>query len=280
MKRIILLVSLLSLFIIGCGTIVKKPDIFSVKKLAIISVYANNSIYNVKTQSGQSGVDLKALKSLVGKEDDIETDEITQIATAGLEAYVNTLKGLNQWVVADPKSILNHQAYKAFPGYRSLEYTPAYNMKLISFGDVADSGNKRWVNGKEVHEEARKSVADLCKALNVDGVAIIQFDLAYKPVFLSGMKGTGLFSGVKAPAEPSVSSAMIIITKNGTIAAQSDAIQRGGGSRSDGERVTMLHQGRVTLKAGDGEAVREYVKMVKMSAEDLKTKIQKELAAK
>jgi hypothetical protein len=276
MKRVILLVSFLSLIILGCGSIIKKPDIFSVKKLAIISVYANHSIYNVKTKSGQAAIDLGALKTLVGKEDNIETNEITQIATAGLEAYFTTLKGINQWAIVDPKTILNHQAYKAFHDDKSTVYTPAYNMKLFRFEDVADSSSKTWRNGKEVHEEARKNLAQLCKALNVDGVAIIELDLAYKPVFLSGMRGTGLFSGVKAPAEPSVGAAMIVITKDGTIAAQSDR----GGDRFEGERVTMLHKGSVTLKAGDGEAVREYVKMVKMSAEDLKTKIQKELTAK
>lgn len=284
MKRTILLVSLLGLLISGCSSIVKKPDFYSVKKLAIVSVYANHKIYDVDGKMGQSGVDLRALKALVGKEDPIEADEIMQITTAGLDLYINELKKMNQWVIADPKTVLNHPAYKALQQSNFFNaisgVTPALNMKLIAFNEVADSTSKQWKNGKEVHEEARKSLAQLCKELNVNGVAIVELDLGFKTVFLSGMKGSGLFAGVKAPAKPSASSAMIIITKDGKIAAQTKGIQKGGGARFEGDKVTMLHQGRVTLASKDGAPVREYTKVVRMTAEDLRTKIEKELAAK
>lgn len=283
-KTMVVPVILAGLLAGGCSSIVKKPDIYTVKKLAIISVYANNSIYNSKTMKSDSGLNLAALKHLVGKEDEIETDEITQIVTGGFDAYLNSLKKLKQWVIVDPKTVFNHPSYKTLGGAGWIErlsyaqYTPAYNSKVIHFLTVAKTGSMSYVNGKEVHEEARKELAQFCKALNVDGVAIIELDLAYKPGFLSSMGGTGVFKSVKAPASPDVSAAMIIITKNGAIAAQTDGIAKGGGNRFVGEKVSMLHQGKVALKSKDGENVKEYVRVIALSAEDLRGRIEKELA--
>jgi len=76
------------------------------------------------------------------------------------------------------------------------EWVVPPGMERIPFESVAKTGSRKVVNGKEVHEEARENVAKLCQALNVDAVAIIQIDMAYKTGMLSGMSGTGVFSGV------------------------------------------------------------------------------------
>jgi hypothetical protein len=260
MKKIPLLAAVLVLgaSLPGCGaSIIKKPEVLSVKKMAIVSVVMNTDTYNIEQAKQKSGLDVRALKKMVGMEEDIDTDLYLQLVTSGLDSYHKELGSMSQW-----------QAKPFFvspPG-----------MHQIHYADVAKTGTTTYVDGKEVHEEARKKLGQLAKDLGVDGVVIIEIDFGYEPVFLSGMKGTGLLSGIRAPAKPSVSSSMVIITKDGAIAAQSPAVVKGGGTRYAGDKVNMIHQGKVDLKDKDGASVKEAARTIGYSAAGLKAKLLKE----
>ncbi len=123
-------------------------------------------------------------------------------------------------------------------------------------------------------------IAELCTQLNVDAVACIELDLGYKPGMFSGMSGTGIFAGIVAPATPSVSSAMVMISKDGKVVAQTGPVIKGAGQRYKGKSAAMLKRGKVTLQEKDAAAVVEFTKAIQLSAEGLRMKIQKEFGAK
>jgi hypothetical protein len=283
----------------GCGRILVKPDVFSVKKMAIISVYANHEIYNVKSAKTQKE-GLSALKAAVGKAisrtgESLDSEERIQISTYTLKVYEEMLNSIDPWTVLPTPEVINNQQYKAMMEDKDMgavmakikstlmkvgtaEWVMPPGLHYIPFSSVAKTGSKTYVNGKEVHEEARKKMAALCRDLGVDGVVIIHVDLAYKSGMLSGMRGTGIFSGVLGRATPSVSTAMVVITKDGRIAAQTSAVTRGGGRRYESDAAPMLKKGVVYLKDKKGKAVHQYNVAVEKSAAGLKEKILKELS--
>jgi len=264
----------------GCGAaILKKPEVLSVKKLAIVSVAINTDTYNIEEAKEKSGLDVRALKKLVGMEESIDTDPYLQLATAGLEAFTTTLNDMPQWDLIPPADVLNNEAYKAATWQGKAFFVAPPGMHLIPFADAARSGSTTVVDGKEIHEEARKKLGQMAKDLGVDGVVVIEIDFGYEPVFLSGMKGTGLLSGIRAPAKPSVSTAILIVTQDGTIAAQSPAIVKGQGTRYAGEKVPMIHSGKVDLKDDEGKSIKGAADTILMAAQGLIARILKEFEA-
>ena len=112
MQRILYIILILSLC--GCATtIVKKPTVFSVKKIAIISVYANADLHDVKSPK-QSATKLSVLKAMLGKEEDksLEGNELVQIVTYGLQVYGEQLDTLPNWRVIPPQQVLKSKKYK------------------------------------------------------------------------------------------------------------------------------------------------------------------------
>jgi hypothetical protein len=283
----------------GCATVLKKPDVLTVKRIAIASLYANYEIYDVKSAKSQKeGLNLlkAVVTTQVRKHEQVETDARLQITTYGLKVFFENLDALEQWDLVPPAEVIESAEYKDFfttdhgsklknligsvgKKLAMTEWVVPPGMERIPFESVAKTGSRKVVNGKEVHEEARAKVAQLCQALNVDAVAIVQIDLAYKKGMLSGMSGTGLFSGVLGRATPNVSAAMVMINKDGKIVAQTSPIARGGGTRfeSDGA-APMLKKGVVYLKDKKGKAVHAYDEAVEKSAVALKEKITKEFA--
>jgi len=272
---------LLGIFLMGCGaSIIKKPEILSVKKMAIVSVVMNTDTYNIEKAKQKSGLDVRALKKMVGMEEDIDTDQYLQLVTAGLDSYQKELNSMAQWELIPIAEVLDNESYKTSQWQGKPFFISPPEMHQIHYADVAKTGTTTYVDGKEIHEEARKKLGQLAKDLGVDGVVIIEIDFGYEPVFLSGMKGTGLLSGIRAPAKPSVSSSMVIITKDGAIGAQSPAVVKGGGTRYTGDKVDMIHQGKVDLKDKDGSSVKEAARTIGLSAAGLKAKILKEFESK
>jgi hypothetical protein len=279
MKKIPLLAAVLVLgaSLPGCGaSIIKKPEVLSVKKMAIVSVVMNTDTYNIEQAKQKSGLDVRALKKMVGMEEDIDTDQYLQLVTAGLDSYHKELGSMSQWELIPAAEVIDNESYKSSQWQAKPFFVSPPGMHQIHYGDVAKTGTTTYVDGKEVHEEARKKLGQLAKDLGVDGVVIIEIDFGYEPVFLSGMKGTGLLSGIRAPAKPSVSSSMVIISKDGAIAAQSPAVVKGGGTRYAGDKVNMIHQGKVDLKDKDGASVKEAARTIGLSAAGLKAKLLKE----
>lgn len=298
--KIIFVVPVL-LLLAACSSVLKKPDVLAVKRIAVVSFYANYEIYDVKSaKSEKEGLNLlkAVVMTQVRAHEQIETDARLQIATYGLKVFCDNMDAVDPWVVVPPAEVIESAPYKKFfkadqgselknligevgKKLAMTEWVVPPGVERIPFEMVAKTGSTSYVNGKEVHEEARAKVAQLCKALNADAVAIIQLDLAYKTGMLSGMSGTGIFSGVLGRATPNVSAAMVMINQEGKIVAQTSPIVRGGGERFESDDAApMLKKGEVFLEDKKGKAVHAFDMAVEKSAVALKARIEKEFAAK
>lgn len=287
MKRI--LAAILFAQFAGCAApIVKKPTVFEVKKLAIVSIYSNSDIYDVKSGEAK-GTGLAALKKLKGVVEGEKqlSDESVQLSTHALQQFADNMQ-TSQWQIVKPSTIIQSKAYKNFVTEMNsggilqraalADWSTPPGMTLVPFTSIAGKANTRSF-GDDPTAKIKARLAQLSKELNVDGVAVIEVDLAYKSGMLSGMSGTGLFSGVRGKATPSVSSAMIVVTSKGEIAAQTPHIVKGGGSRSEAkDTAPMLLKGTVDLSGEDGQkSIQSYSETIKDNATQLKEAINKEL---
>lgn len=287
MKRIV--VALVALTIVSCGKpIVKNPAFSTVKTLAVVSLYTNHDIYDVKEASSNANLMTKLNKALGGGQ--TLADEHVQLATLSLSVYHEELTRLDSWQVVGIPEVIETEVYKSFVAetseggalYRAAtanNVTPP-GMALVPFtAVVGEPGKTVMVDGKNPVDEVQARMAQLATDLGVDGVAVVDVDIAYKRGALSGMSGTGLLSGIRGKATPSVSSAMVIVTRDGNVALQTPHISRGRGKRYESSSTPMLLKGKVDLTGDKGaKSIEEIGVAVQLAAIGLVTRIKEELA--
>lgn len=281
---------LLSLFMVafvmvGCASpMVKKPAANGVKKIALVSVYSNIEVYDVKT-GNKKGAALAMLKQVVKGSNDI-SDEHVQIATHALKSFSEHLD-TSQWKIVKPATIIKSPAYKSFrkemkqDGWLSRLATASVatppGMVYIPFESVAGEKNKVQL-GQDPTQKAKDRLAKLAKELNVDAVAVAYVDLAYKRGMFS-FSGTGLLSSIRGSATPSVSSAVVAVNRKGEIAIQTPHLVKGGGTRTEAEdKVPLISDGGATFSGEKGqEAIAGFAKTMDKSVETLRKQMNKEL---
>jgi hypothetical protein len=152
-------------------------------------------------------------------------------------------------------------------------------MALVPFDSVVgQKGRKVLVNGEDPTEAVRSRLAQLAQDLDVDAVAVVDVDVAYKTGSMV-ISGTGLFAGIRAKARPSISSAAVIVTRDGEVALQTPHIQRGKGDRYEASGTPMLRQGRVDLTGDKGaESIIAISEAVQIAAGGLVEQIENELS--
>ncbi|MEW6517672.1 MAG: hypothetical protein AB1439_12300 [candidate division FCPU426 bacterium] len=286
----------LALGLTGCGgTFIKKPAVLDVKKLAIVSVYANTDIHDVEAKESGTKVNLlKALVAATAPEKDIETDEQVQLVTMGLKSFGEALSGVEPWSLVPPDQVIRNKKFQALtkPGSSAMgdflsalrkaataSWVTPPGMPYIPASSVTHGNKSVTIMGqKDPVVEGQEKLAALCKDLNVDAVAVIGLDLAYKKGWLSGMSGTGIFSGVLGQATPVVACEMVVVTRNGQIAVETPLFSQGGGKHEEGPGAPMLKKGRPYLKDSKQEAVNAYAKAITKSAAVLRDVLVKELS--
>ncbi len=286
MQRTAALVAALAL--VSCGKpMVRNPAFSTVKTLAIVSIYTNHDIYDV--EEGKSNADLltKLNKAMGGGQ--TLADEHVQLATASMIAYSEELTKLEGWQVLALATVMEMEAYKSFVVETSeggalfraatANHVTPPGMALVPFtAVVGEPGKTVMVDGKNPVDEVQARLATLAADLGVDGVAVIDVDIAYKRGALSGMSGSGLLSGVRGKATPSVSSAMVVVTKDSGIALLTPHITRGGGKRYESSSTPMLLKGKVDLTGDKGaESIEEISVAVRLAAMGLVERIKEEL---
>lgn len=302
MKKWVAWIGILGVFgLTGCGTVIlKKPAVLSVKKMAIVSVYANAQLHDVEAEAKEAS-NASMLGALVGSlgglEKKIDTDEPTLLVTSGLKTFGEQLSAIPQWKLIPPQEVINNQKYKQLmksdqPGAMGdflsalgkaatstwvtppgMPYIPASSLTQGSSSYTVYAGD-----AKDPVVEAKTNLASLCKDLNVDAVAVIGLDLAYKKGWLSGMSGTGIFSGVLGSATPSVRAEMVVVTKDAQIAVETPLLGQGSSfPYSEGKEAPMLKKGEPYLKDSKKEAINSYADAIAKSAISLKDMIIKEL---
>lgn len=302
MKRFSLILSLglvaaMSL-LSGCSSVtVVRPQIDSIKKIAVVGMTANYEIYDVASpKSEQEG--LMALGKMVGTAlsrngENLENTEIVQVTTYGLKSFGEAFAGINGWALVDPAQVIANSDYKNLQKFLGDGVLASGVKKLVESSWVTPPGMQAMPvnsvvlpqgmyiksNQEQPEEKVRAKLAALCTSLGADGVAVVQLDLGYKKTWLSGMSGSGLlFGNVRGRAKPSVSAAIVIVDKTGTVVLRTDDIERGGGNRSVGSSVPMMLKGKADLADADGKSVHGFNTAIDDCSSDLKTKIAKKLA--
>lgn len=275
------------------GGMLVRPAVDNVKTVALISVYMNRDFYDVKAPRNSVNIENllpfgKAAAKGDGDSRSIDDSSSKGLATLiahGMKAYSDRLEGVGnlQWIpVAD---IVSSEAYRKFAvsyaGESSAsglahaaatiadaQWFTAADMVRIPMEKVAYTGTFISVGGQK---DPRRELVQLCKDLNVDAVAILEFDMAFKKPL------TGLDAFGNLPAIPSVCTALFLVNKDGDVAVNSGRIAKGQGKRFDGKTVSMLSRDTVSLT---DKAVDSYCRAIDKSAEFMKERLSKEFSRK
>jgi len=133
---------------------------------------------------------------------------------------------------------------------------------------VENGGQHTYYLGKtkDPRAEFRRELANLCTSLNVDALAIVQLDMAYKKPFLSINLGGG------DPAAPRVASSIVVVNKDGEVAVNTGLFGRGEGEYVDGDNAPMLRGGSVHLT---DKSVSSYCDAIDKNCAAMKKKLEK-----
>ena len=280
-------------FLAGCGSILIKPAIYDVKKVALISVYMNRDFYDIKAVKDQEakaalrtlGRGLLNQANVLDKLDNTFNKEYQEIVSYGATTFSRELDGVSNWQWVPMSQVVENKAYQNFVNdiakgqgtggsliklastFKSADWFIAPRMIFVPIESVAQSGTHIYSGDAEDPKEGmKKALAGLCKKLGVDAVAILEFDMGYKKPGMS-FKLIGV-----DPATPNISTALVMVTSKGEIAVNTGLVVKGQGNRFTGEKVGMLNKEYVTLNE---KVVSSYCVALEKSAINMKEQIEK-----
>lgn len=273
-QQIFRLLLLSSIFLAtACTGIVKKPDVFGVKKIAIIGIQSNQGIYN--TGEVDKGFSFFSLPVFSGKTLDIsnlphipETGGF-RLVDYGLNAFEEELSKIKNWQVVPAIKIVGSSPYKEFS--KAVSGSPERSIAseilgrwyspqgMIPIGDQSKTIKR---------SESMKEIQKLSRALGLDAVVFVDMDLAYAPDHSVNRDRDiqGCFA--------SVASSLKIVAKTGTIVVSTPEVKNGSGERhfSDTSSPAL---GKQLVFNDEIEAM--YKTAIQKSAASLREKINKEL---
>lgn len=267
-------ISVLLLYVIslGCTGIVKKPEVFHLKKIAVLNIKANQGLYNISESlsggffsfSYSKNADNEKMISL-----SIPQPGGYRLADYGLYAFEEELAKIKGWQMVPAIKIVNS------PGYQKL------SRKIFRSPDrvTASEAISKWFSPQGMvpvsdpgsvlsNSEAISALKDFMEASELDGVAFVNMDLAYAPDHTS--TGSKELQGAYA----SVGSSIKIVAKSGNIVVSTPEVSQGAGDRQFSDRSSPLLG--LQLIYGD-EVESMYKAAIQKSAVALREKINKEL---
>jgi hypothetical protein len=281
----------------GCTKILLRPAIDNVKTVAVVSVYMNRDFYNIKApKADESKAALKTLGRALMKEtgvlNKIDTTfnaQFLQIVSYAVKKYSETLEGLGPFHVEPMENVLRNSSYQnfiseaakdqPFPALASIGaaiksadwYTPPNMIHIPADMVVEDAGKHTTYFGKtkDPRAEFRKELANLCKSLNVDALAIVQLDMAYKKAFISINLGEG------SAAAPRVASSVFVVNKDGEVAVNTGLFGKGEGEYVEGDNAPMIRGDMVHL---NDKSVSSYCGAIDKAGSAMRKKLEKAFA--
>lgn len=225
--------------IAGClPSIVKKPDIDQVKKVAILSLYADEKVPNDKGMGVVTDWDGKVR---------------LQVAEDALKTYQAELTRLN-WQVVSPMKVLQskeyQQAFAIVPAsqanttagkfgnllkniYQQQFFTPA-GMLPIPLDDSA--ANTRYY-GDAAKDNPRARLGEMARKLGVDAVVLIQMDYCY---------GGGTFSLLgTGQAVMTAGSSIKAVNQKGEMVVNMATVARCDGNRGTSKTSAVMVNGNL-----------------------------------
>lgn len=252
----------------ACSGIVKKPDVFSIKKLAIVGIQSNQGIYN--TGEVDKGFGFFSFPVFSGKK--IEPLDLPQIPATGgfrlvdygLNTFEEELGKIHGWQVVPAIKVVGSPAYKEFS--RGLQTVPERSIaseilsRWYSPQGMIPIGDQTKVLKKS---EAMKEIQKVAASLGLDAVVFVDMDLAYAP---DHSIATGAFA--------SVASSLKVIAKTGTTVVSTPEVKNGSGERYFSD-TSSPGLGKQLVFNDEIEAM--YKSAIQKSAASLREKINKEL---
>jgi hypothetical protein len=280
-------VGISAILLAGCagGVQVKKPEIDSVKKVAVVSVTANREISKVdaKKDSGNTSL-LSALGgALVKAVLPEEIAEQTQIVTHGDQKLGELFAGLSGWSLVPESVVLGNADYqvvtsadgkaqdslsKGLAAIATADWVVPAGQQVIPLDSVIPTSNS-YVNGERAEAPTLRKLGNLCAKLGADAIVVAEYKLSYKTTFLSGASGTGLFASVRGKAKPIVEVNLAVVNRDGKVVLKSAR----GWASFEGKEIPMMYKGEVDLKDPKGESVIGYNATVDAAVQALRGKI-------
>lgn len=255
----------------GCTSIVKKPDIDQVKKVAILSLYADQKVPHEKGMGIVTHWDGKVR---------------LQVAEDALMTYQKELGKLG-WRVMSPEKVLESQEYqKAFAVpevkpdsgagkfaslmknvYQQQFFTPA-GMLPIRFDD--SSANTKYY-GDLAKDNPRLRLGEMAKKLGVDAVVLIELDYCY---------GGGTFSLLgTGQAVMSAGSSIKAVNQKGDMVVNMPGIARCDGKRGESETSAVMVNGNLQFTTSAKDRFRKmFIEATRASAAMTVEEIRKAIA--
>lgn len=258
-----------------------KPAAAKIKTVAVISAYMNSDFYNLESPRDSVTVDLFGKGSEKGGVA-APAKEQEDLLNYGVASFQSRLDGLGGWKWSPAAETTSNTAFKKFAesysnkedssgllkaaaDLRKMQWCVAPGMPRVP-ADSIKPGKFISIGGAQ---DPRLALAALCRDLNVDAVAVLEFDMAFKKL----ITGADLFSGI--PAVPSVSAALVLVNKDGEVAASSGQIEKGKGRRFEGKKANMLQQDHVRF---DDKSVAVFKEAIDKAADDVKKRLEKDFS--
>jgi hypothetical protein len=237
----------------GCASsIVKKPDIFQVKKVAVLSLYADQKVPEAKGR---------------GIVRDWDDKVRLQVAEDALIAFYEELIQMG-WMVVPPTKVLQSKAYHdvfSIPeiqanttvgkigkfmmnAYQARFFTPAGMLPIMLGGDKQSQQGFR---NKASRKEQLTKLGQMAKQLGVDAVVIIQIDYCYQGGTFS-MLGSG-------EAVMTAGSSIKAVNQAGELVVNMPTVPPCGGENIRGKSTTSAPMvgGHLYFKSAQKQKFRE-----------------------
>lgn len=257
LTRTLPLFAAITLLLSSCASIVRHPEVDPVKKIAIVSLYSNQTILKVGG-GGSVGGGADFLKKAIGTKDEDNSDNSNRVRLAkyALDKYREVLNKVPGWEVIPNETVV------ALAEYQKLGEVPEAGAKLSKAIDFAvrlqqakyNTPPKMWaiqLSEKDRNSAQVEKLAKLCAKLGVDAVAVVDLDLAYEAGFFS--------IGGNGAAKASVASSVKVLNRDGKFAVVFPDIAPAAGTRFTSERPVTMIGGKLLMMGEVEKAFHEAI---------------------
>lgn len=252
----------------GCSGIVKKPEVFNVKRVAIISLQSNQGVYNIREASGGNSffsIPYISKTNLPAEPSYLPETSGYRLVDFSLNTFEEELSKIKGWQIVPSIKVINSAQYKVFG--RSIQFQPTRSI-------ATEAATKKWFTPQGMwpisnsRSELVKEISKMANDLNIDAVALVTLDFAYSPDHASAnnLGASGSFA--------SVATSIQIITKSGGTVVTTPDVSRGNGERFSSDISSPLLGKQMTF---NDEVETMFKSAIQKSAINLREKINKEL---
>ncbi len=264
-------------FLAGCTGIVKKPEALQIRKVAIISIFSNQDVYNVgQDQDGPlSFISIPYFTKAQPQGNSLSLPQTGsfKLVTFSLNTFEEELSKIKGWQIVPSIKVINSQTYRTFA---SRFKSPIDREIASQVGSIVN----QWqtpegmlpVTSVDIKDKKEALVAEINRIaddLGLDAVVLIQLDFGYSPDHATPDRKEDT-----ADAYASVASSIKVINRHGKF-----AISTPDPDKSSGERFTS--EGRASFIGKElifnDEVENLFKNAIQKSAVDLRQKINKEL---